>query len=261
MRYPVCGIAAHKSLEELFGHALVDRSGTVLKPTEIGQLVVEKAQMFFDLEKEILDEIQVLKKKRKIRFCCTPAFGMAYLPGILKVFLAQHSESSDLKFVFEMPEKAIEGLKENLFDLVLIEFCEELNLEGFTVLDMPKDEMVFVSSPRLGIDNNVVDIDKLLLERLYSKKEGCCARRFLDKSMKDLGLDSSHFQKTVFFDDMPFILREVIAGEGITFISRSVVADYLDNGTLRAHHVDGFERSRTRRLVSQQPAQARHPDG
>ena len=238
-----------KALEELFGEELLDRSGTALKLTAVGELVVEKAGFFFGLEKDLLDAIQALKKKRKISFCCTPPFGIAYLPHILKEFMASNSDNTELKFVFEMPERAMEGLKEKLFDLALIEYCEDLSFEGFAVLDLPDDEVVFVSSPKLGIDKDVVNIDDILPERLYSKKEGCCARRFLDKSMKNLGLDSSHFQRTLFFDDIPFIIREVIAGEGVTFISRSLVAEYLDSGALKAHHVEGFARGRRRCLV------------
>lgn len=104
--------------------------------------------------------------------------------------------------------------------------------------------MIFVSSPNLGLSTPSVDIELLLGERLYCKKAGCCARRFLDKSMLGLGKNSTDFANTVFFDDIPFIIDEVVAGQGITFISRSMVAKYLEEGSLVAHHATGFAPAR-----------------
>jgi len=238
-----------QALEEHYGQLLLERSGPVLKPTPAGLILLEKAQQVLNIEREILEEFQAQKGRRKISFCCTFPFGTSYLPGILKDFMANHSETSDLKFVFEMPETALQGLKEGIFDLALIEYCEDLNLGAFKAYSLPEDEMIFVSSPKLGLSTPSIDIELLLGERLYCKKAGCCARRFLDKSMLGLGKNSSDFANTVFFDDIPFIINEVVAGQGITFISRSMVAKYLEEGSLVAHHATGFASARARNLV------------
>jgi len=238
-----------KIMEDHYGHQLLDRSGLVLRPTAAGQILVEKARQVLKLEQDLLHELGLLSLKRKISFCCTAPFGISYLPDIFTRFMASHSDTSDLNFVFEMPEMALKGLRENRFDLILIEFCEDLTLDDFSVFPLPDDEMVFVSAPGFGIDSTRVGIERMLQQRLYCKKSGCCARRFLEKSMSGLGRDAAEFSNTVFFDDIPFIIRAVMAGEGITFISRSLVSSHLAAGSLVAHHVDGFARSRPRRLV------------
>ncbi|HBA89507.1 MAG TPA: LysR family transcriptional regulator [Geobacter sp.] len=238
-----------KILEDHYGHQLVDRSGLVLKPTPAGQLLVEKARQLLKLEQELVRDLEILAQKRKISFCCTAPFGISYLPAIFTRFMASHVDASEVNFVFEMPETALKGLRENLFDLVLIEFCEDLNLDEFSVYPLTDDEMVFVSSPGFPLGESPVRIETMLPQRLYCKKSGCCARRFLEKSMSLLGRDAMQFSNTVFFDDVPFIIRAVMAGEGITLISRSIVAAHLEEGTLVAHHIEGFKRSRPRRLV------------
>lgn len=237
-----------KLLEDHYGEQLIDRSGPALKPTAAGELLMEKARQVLKIEQEAIQGMQSLAGKRKISFCCTIPFGTAYLPDIFTEFMSRNAESSALNFVFEMPEIALLGLKENRFDLVLIEYCEELNLTEYLAFHLPDDEMVFFSSPLLGIAPEV-DIETMLSRRLYCKKNGCCASRFLDKSMLTIGRESGEFSNTVFFDDIPFIIRAVMAGEGISFISRSIVEPYLQDGTLRAHHINGFDRARPRRLV------------
>jgi len=241
-----------KILEDHYGQQLLDRSGPILKPTAAGELLVEKARQVLKIEQDFLHDIQLLAQKRKISFCCTIPFGVSYLPDIFTEFMSRNAQWSDLNFVFEMPEIALRGLRENLFDLVLIEYCEELNLGGFSVFPLPDDEMVFISAPDFGIDSSLVEIETMLPQRLYCKKSGCCARRFLEKSMQTIGRDAGEFSNTVFFDDIPFIIRAVMAGEGVTFISRSIVAQYLEDGSLVSHHVNGFDRARPRRLVLEQ---------
>lgn len=238
-----------KILEDHYGHLILDRSGPVLKPTVVGELLIEKARQLLRLEQEFVHEIQALKQKHKISFCCTPPFGISYLPDIFTRFMTNNAQGTELQFVFEMPEAALKGLREKIFDLVLVEYCEDLDLQEFDSYPLPDDEMVFVSAPGYGIDTPLVEIDNLLSQRLYCKKSGCCARRFLEKSMQVLGRDAAEFSNTVFFDDIPFIIRAVIAGNGITFISRSIVASSLESGELIPHQVQGFDSSRPRRLV------------
>jgi LysR family transcriptional regulator, transcriptional activator of the cysJI operon len=238
-----------KLLEDHYGELLLDRSGPVLKPTAAGESLIEKARQVLTIEEDFIREMKTWCPKKKISFCCTVPFGIAYLPDIFREFMCRNAEQCDLNFVFEMPETALEGLKKHLFDMVLIEDCEDLDLSGFSVFNLPDDEMVFVSSPLLGLNPAVVDIEEIFRQRFYCKKNSCCARRFLDKSMKAIGRDVKNFSNTVFFDDIPFIVRAVMAGDGITFASRSIVAEYLRNGTLIAHHIDGFDHTRPRRLV------------
>lgn len=244
-------------LEAHYGQQLLDRSGPALRPTAAGLLLVEKAHQVLKIEQDFLHRLELLSQRRKISFCCTAPFGIAHLPEIFTRFMARNSETSDLHFVFELPELAVKGLREKRFDLVLIEECEELALEDLTVYDLPDEEMVFVSAPGIGIGSGTVDISAMLPQRMYCKKRGCCARRILEKGMQALGRDAAEFKNTVFFDDIPFIIKAVLAGQGVTFISRSVVAPYLDNGSLLEHRVQGFDRSRPRRLVLEK---GREPD-
>lgn len=238
-----------KFLEDHYGYPLLDRSSAVLKPTQAGNLVLEKAKVLLQIEQELLHGLNEMDNKPRIAFCCTPAFGIAHLPHVLKDFMLNNSDMSDLKFYFKMPDMVVEGLKQHLFDLAVIEHCACLDLKEFLTFPLPDDEMVFVTAPSLGIDSDIADLDVLVQQRLYSRNEGCCSQVFLEMNMKNIGRDSREFKKVIVYDDLHLIIQAVLDGEGIAFISRSVVAKYLEQGSLRTHRVAGFRHDRNRTLV------------
>lgn len=55
-------------------------------PTEAGRIVIEKAEMMLNLEQELLNNLRRMAAKSGITFSCTPAFGIAFLPDIIKKF-------------------------------------------------------------------------------------------------------------------------------------------------------------------------------
>lgn len=238
-----------RQLEDHVGKPLLVRSGTAVTPTEEGRFVLAKAQQIVDLESQILDKLRVNEPKQRISLCCTPSFGIGRLPSILSAFMADNGESADLSFVFDMPEEALLGIESGRFDLGLIEHCDELDLTGHRAHGLPDDEMVFISAPTLGIESPTPSIDRLLPHRLYLKNQQGCARRFLDKNLALIGHSLAEFDTIVYFDDLQFIIREVLDGNGITFVSTGLVANELRNHSLRAHRIVGFDHFRPRTLV------------
>lgn len=238
-----------KQLEDHVGKPLLIRSGSAVTPTEAGQFVLAKAQQIVDLESQIIDKLSVNGPKERISLCCTPSFGIGRLPVILSAFMTDNAEAADLSFVFDMPEQALAGVESGRFDLVLIEHCDDLNLAGHRSYQLPDDEMVFISAPSHGIDSPTPTIGQLFNQRLYLKNEQGCARRFLDKNLPLIGHSITEFTNVVYFDDLQFIIREVVAGKGLTFASTGLVADQLSSHTLCAHRIEGFDHFRPRTLI------------
>lgn len=238
-----------KSLEEHCGKQLFDRSGSSLTLTESGRVVLEKAQRMLAMEKELLSSLKDVEETDSFSFGCTPAFSIAHLPNLLKDFMLQNVNVSGLKFIFDMPDKIAQGLQAGDFDLAIIEHCQCLDLSGFKTTELPGDEMVFISSPQLGLSERKVTIDELIALPLYGRQEGCCSRIFLEKNLEFIGRNFSEFRKFIVYDDLHLIVKAVTDGEGIAFISSDVIADQLDSGALHAHKVQGFQHSRQRTLV------------
>lgn len=238
-----------KQLEDHVGKPLLIRSGTSVTPTAEGRFVLAKAQQIIDLESQIIDKLSDKDCKQRLSLCCTPSFGIGRLPAILSAFMNVNSEKADLNFVFNMPEQALAGIENGRFDLALIEHCDDLDLAGHRIYPLPDDEMVFISTPELIPPSPPPTIGQLFGKRLYLKNENGCARRFLDRNLNLNGHSITEFSNIVYFDDLQFILREVLDGNGITFGSTGLVARELSNHTLCAHRMAGFDHFRPCTLI------------
>jgi DNA-binding transcriptional LysR family regulator len=238
-----------KQLEDAVGQPLFERTGNSLLLTGVGRLLMDKGRQMLDLEHEFLLGISAGMDKQKISFCSTPSLGIDHLPGVLTSFIAEYCASVDLNCVFAMPEEALAGIDDGRFDLALVEHCDEIDLKGKLTHDLPDDEVVFISAPSLHIGEDITTIDRLMRERLYLKNEKGCARRFIDKNLHHIGRSCSEFSTVVFFDDFSFILREVLAGKGITFVSRALFTEELQSGRLCVHRVGEFHHYRPRTLI------------
>ena len=236
-------------LEEHYGYPLLDRSGSVLVPTEAGRIVMEKANKMLALERELMQDLHEYEHKPVVTFGCTPAFGIAYLPAIMKRFMMLHSSTSEMNFSFELPDKVIEGLREGIYQAGVIEHSERYDFMGFETFELPDDELVFVTSPLLGLEGREVTLDQLVGYDLYTRKGGCCSSKLLSCNMKTNGRSCADFARTIVCDDLHLIISTVCEGNGITFVSRSLLDQHLRQGLLREHRVAGFTHTQHRTLI------------
>ncbi len=110
-----------KFMEDQYGCALLDRSGSALRPTEAGRLVYEKAKALLEIEADLVTGLHRLDGRTRISFSCTPSFGIAHLPAILREFMLACAETADLKFIFNTPDVMFKGLGDGTFDLAVME--------------------------------------------------------------------------------------------------------------------------------------------
>ncbi len=238
-----------KFLEDQYGYPLLDRSGPILKPTEAGSIVIEKANRILMIEKELMSGLQGIGTGQSLSFCCTPAFGIAYLPGILKSFIRADANPDDLNLLFGTPDSIVQRLKEHTADLAVLEHCACFDLKEYKEYPLPEEEMVFVSARKLGIGSEAVGVGALAPHRFFTRSDRCCSRIFLDENLRRLGKDIGMFERIIFCEDLNVIIRAVVNGSGIAYLSRSVVEEPLQEDDLRIHYVDGFTHRFGRTLV------------
>lgn len=241
-----------KFLEEQYGCQLVDRSGPVLQATPAGLLVLDKAREILAKERELVDELQRLDARKRLALCCTPSFGVAFLPEILSAFIGSHTDLHDLKFVFLQPFEALQGLRNEEFDLAVIEHCLDQPFEGFARFPLPDDELLFVLPPTVQLetdDEGLVALEQLRSFRLYARRDGCSSKEMLRSNLACQGLDFSDFGGVFVSDDLHFTVRSVLEGAGVAYLSTAVVHEHLEAGRLVGWRVKGFAHSRGRCAV------------
>ncbi len=235
-------------LEERYGLTLLNR-GAVLAPTDAGRVVQKWARQILVLEKEMENELKGLGRNCRLSLCCTPTFGIVYLPRVLNRFFLANSDEIDFKFALNTPEESLKGLLENEFDLAIIEHCDELDPEGAASYRLPPDELAFISAPPIGLPQPEVSLEELLGQRIIARREGCSSRCVLQENLSRSGKRLDDFKGVIVHDDLHLTLQMVREGRGVAFVSKSLVRDEIAAGTLRWHMVPGFRSQRFRTLL------------
>lgn len=238
-----------KFLEDRLGQRLMRRSGPTLSLTPAGELVLEAAYRVLALQDALVRDLQQLTDKQCISLCCTPTFGTVFLPKVLNTFMMENSSSVDLKFLFYSPDRALEGVRNQEFDLAVVEHCRESDLSGFQTYAMPEDELVFVSAPELGLSAPDIALDELLKMRLFARKDGCSSKMLVMAGLSKAGRQLEEFTGVVISDDLHLTCQTVLAGGGVSFMSKSLVQEYLDSGQMVAHYAKGFDHQRCRTII------------
>jgi len=238
-----------KFLEDLCGCPLLDRSGPVLKSTEAGRLVLEKAVRILAIEKDLMGELRGIGERQCVSFSCTPGFGVSYLPQILKSFTAADGKPGNVDLRFGAPEDVIRQLKEHIVEFAVLHDYAALDLSEYDAYSLPDEEMIFVSAPGLGIRPGTVGLDTLQPHTLFFRSAKCCSRLFLEENLRRTGKDINVFGSIITCEDLQVLLRAVAEMGGIAYLPRSVARERLRHETLRHHSIDGFSRHVKQTLV------------
>jgi len=240
-----------KFLEESFGCSLFDRSGVVLKLTAAGEMVLDSSQRILGIEASLRGKLKRINSRReKIALCCTPTFGTVYLSGVLNRFMLESSGGPvDLSFLLHNPDQALEGIVSHEFDIAIVEHCPRADLSMFKTYSLPEDELVFVSAPQLNFPTTPHAVDDLFQHSLFVRDEGCSSRQLLCRGLAEQGKSLDDFATVVTSDDLRLTCQTVLSGAGISFMSKSLVSEYLETGQMIEHYVKGFPHSRQRKIV------------
>lgn len=238
-----------RQLEEHYGVPLLERGADVTRPTNTGLVLLDKARRILEIEQEIEDTTGLLRKQHRVSFGCTPCFGTGRLPDIFEKFVGAFGLNFDLNIIFQMPEDVLGGLTAGRYDLAVIEHCDDLDLDGYAAYPLPSDEMVFVSAPTLALPAGDIDIATLTSRRLLLKTHNGCAYRFLRRGLRQIGHEIAEFVNVTYYDDLSFVVRQVVGGHGIGFVSRELASREIDGGLLRTHRVADFDHERPRTLI------------
>jgi DNA-binding transcriptional LysR family regulator len=240
-----------KFLEEQYGYQLLDRSGAALELTPAGQLVLAKAREILTKERELVDGLKGLGSEKHLALCCTPTFGMAYLSPVLNDFIRAHADVADLKFIFQQPLEALRSLRNEEFDLAVIEHCPSQEFSGLDRFILPDDEMLLVAPAGKvtpGADG-CVDLAALTHYRLFARRDGCSSKEVLRQNLASKGAEFADFDGVMISDDLRFTIDAVIRGEGVAFVSKALVSEHLAAGRLVGCKIEGFEHYRGRSVA------------
>ncbi len=112
-----------------------------------------------------------------------------------------------------------------------------------------RDEVVLAVPRGHRFADRTVTLDELKLEPLVLMQEGAGVRQVIDDELREIGLRLRDFNVQLELGLQESARSAVLAGHGVTFISRSAIEADVAAGTVAVARVEGLEPSREISLV------------
>ena len=238
-----------RALEKRLGAQLLDRSGRRVEPTEAGARLYRGAQRLLALEQQVLDEVAAegdgdLSGALMMGASTGPA--AVVVPRLLGEFQRAHPavrvalEVHDTRMVVEL-------VAERRLELGIVGAAPRHRAVRFE--PFAYDEVVLVCPPRHRFAGRIIDVHELTSESLVVMQEGAGVRRIVEDELRRLGVRLRDIDPRLELGLQESVRSAVLAGYGVTFISRAAVESDLASGALAEARVEGMDGRREISLV------------
>ena len=238
-----------RALEKRLGAQLLDRSGRRVEPTEAGTRLYRGAQRLLALEQQVLDEVAAegdgdLSGALSMGASTGPA--AVVVPRLLGEFQRAHPavrvalEVHDTRMVVEL-------VAERRLELGIVGAAPRHRAVRFE--PFAYDEVVLVCPPRHRFAGRTIDVHELASESLVVMQEGAGVRRIVEDELRRLGVRLRDLDPRLELGLQESVRSAVLAGYGVTFISRAAVESDLASGALAEARVEGMDGRREISLV------------
>ncbi|HEU0057007.1 MAG TPA: selenium metabolism-associated LysR family transcriptional regulator [Gaiella sp.] len=238
-----------RALEKRLGAQLLDRSGRRVEPTEAGARLYRGAQRLLALEQQVLDEVAAegdgdLSGALMMGASTGPA--AVVVPRLLGEFQRAHPavrvalEVHDTRMVVEL-------VAERRLELGIVGAAPRHRAVRFE--PFAYDEVVLVCPPGHRFAGRTIDVHELASESLVVMQEGAGVRRVVEDELRRLGVRLRDIDPRLELGLQESVRSAVLAGHGVTFISRAAVESDLASGALAEARVEGMDGRREISLV------------
>jgi len=225
-----------KRLEESVGIPLVEQMGKKLFLTEAGKELFEASRDVLDrlrvLNEDMIGMEKGIKGPIKLSAITTAKY---FMPHLLGVFLRDYPEVVP-SLTITNQARVVERLESNLDDLVIMgTLPENLDLEAEYFLDNPIVVVAHPNHPLVGQKN--IPLARIAEERFLAREPGSGTRAARTRLFAEHGLTANVYME---LGSSEAIKQAVMAGLGISVLSRHNLALELDSGLISVLDVEHF---------------------
>ena len=238
-----------RSLEKRLGLQLLDRSGRRVEPTEAGTRLYRSAQRLLAMEEQLLadlgDEAEgELAGRLEIGASTGP--GGTVLPVVLAEFQQLHP-GVHVALAVSDTQHVVEQVARREVELGVVGASRRHR--GVVFEPFFRDEVVLAVPRGHRFAGRTVTLDELKVEPLVLMQEGAGVRQVIEEELRAAGLRLRDLDVRLELGLQESARSAVVAGYGVTFISRSAIEADLAAGTVEVGCVEGLEPSREISLV------------
>src|SRR4051794_5657091 len=238
-----------RSLEKRLGKRLLDRSGRRVEPTEAGLALYRGAQRMLSLEGDLLDELDAAEGGE---LGGTLQVGASTGPGstVVPVLLCEFQQSNPgvaVSLSISDTQSVVDRVAERELELGVVGAARRHR--GVVFEPFFRDEVVLACPPGHRFAGSSVSLEDLRGEALIVMQEGAGVRQVIEDELRSAGTRLRDLEPRLELGLQESVKSAVVAGYGVTFISRSAIEADTAAGTLATARVEGLEPVREISLV------------
>lgn len=238
-----------RSLEKRLGRKLLDRSGRRVEPTEAGLALYRGAQRMLALEGQLIDELDAGEDGElggTLEVGASTGPGSTVVPVLLCEF--QHENPGvAVSLSISDTQSVVDRVAERELELGVVGAARRHR--GVVFEPFFRDEVVLACPPGHRFAGRSVSLDELRQEPLIVMQEGAGVRQVIEDELRRAGTRLRDLEPRLELGLQESVKSAVVAGHGVTFISRTAIEADLAAGTLETARVKGLEPSREISLV------------
>ena len=238
-----------RSLEKRLGTQLLDRSGRRVEPTEAGNRLYRSALRLLAMEEQLLadlgDEAEgELAGRLEIGASTGP--GGTVLPVALAEFQQLHP-GVHVALAVSDTQHVVEQVARREVELGVVGASRRHR--GVVFEPFFRDEVVLAVPRGHRFSGKTVTLEELKGEPVVLMQEGAGVRQVIEEELRAAGVRLRDLDVRLELGLQESARSAVVAGYGVTFISRSAIEADLAAGTVATARVEGLEPSREISLV------------
>jgi DNA-binding transcriptional LysR family regulator len=238
-----------RSLEKRLGLQLLDRSGRRVEPTEAGTRLYRSAQRLLAMEEQLLSDLGGEAEGElvgRLEIGASTGPGGTVLPVVLAQFQRLHPDVHVALAVSDT-QHVVEQVARREVELGVVGAARRHR--GVVFEPFFRDEVVLAVPRGHRFAGRAVTLDELKAEPLVLMQEGAGVRQVIEEELREAGLRLRDLDVRLELGLQESARSAVVAGYGVTFISRSAIEADIAAGTVDVGRVEGLDPSRTISLV------------
>src|SRR3954451_17449061 len=230
-----------RSLEQRLGRQLLDRSGRRVEPTEAGLRLYASAQRLLQAEEQLLEELEsddegVVTGSLELGASTGP--GGSGVPVLLCEFQERHPDVT-VRLSVSDTQTVVARVADRELELGVVGAGRRHR--GVTFEPFFRDEVVLAVPAAHRFAGKRVTLDQLRQEPLIAMQEGAGVRQVIEDELRKAGTRLRDLDVRLELGLQESVRSAVLAGHGVTFISRLAVESDLATGLLATARVRGLD--------------------
>ena len=230
-----------RSLEQRLGRRLLDRSGRRVEPTEAGLRLYASAQRLLALEESLLDELAQDEEgglTGTLDLGASTGPGGTIVPLLLCEFQEEHPEVR-VRLTVSDTQTVVERVAERELELGIVGAGRRHR--GVVFEPFFRDEVVLACPSKHRFAGQTISLDQLKTEPLIVMQEGAGVRQVNEDELRKAGTRLRDLDVRLELGLQESARSAVLAGHGVTFISRLAIEADLAAGRLATARVRGLD--------------------